>query len=60
VRGSRHSFARSARPPASIHGTDAPETIGHAVSSGCFRLVNVRVIDLYERVSGGTKVVGQQ
>jgi lipoprotein-anchoring transpeptidase ErfK/SrfK len=42
-----------------IHGTNAPETIGHAVSSGCFRLVNDDVIDLYERVPIGTKVVVQ-
>lgn len=42
-----------------IHGTNAPETIGHAVSSGCFRLVNDDVIDLYERVPLGTKVVVQ-
>ncbi len=40
-----------------IHGTNAPETIGHAVSSGCFRLVNDDVIDLYGRVPVGTKVV---
>jgi lipoprotein-anchoring transpeptidase ErfK/SrfK len=40
-----------------IHGTNAPETIGHAVSSGCFRLVNEDVIDLYSRVPVGTKVV---
>jgi lipoprotein-anchoring transpeptidase ErfK/SrfK len=40
-----------------IHGTNAPETIGHAVSSGCFRLVNDDVIDLYNRVPLGTKVV---
>ena len=42
-----------------IHGTNAPETIGHAVSSGCFRLVNNEVIDLYARVPVGTKVVVQ-
>jgi lipoprotein-anchoring transpeptidase ErfK/SrfK len=42
-----------------IHGTNAPETIGHAVSSGCFRLVNDDVIDLYSRVPVGTKVVVQ-
>jgi lipoprotein-anchoring transpeptidase ErfK/SrfK len=42
-----------------IHGTNAPETIGHAVSSGCFRLVNHEVIDLYSRVPVGTKVVVQ-
>jgi lipoprotein-anchoring transpeptidase ErfK/SrfK len=40
-----------------IHGTNQPHTIGHAVSSGCFRLVNYDVIDLYERVPVGTKVV---
>ena len=40
-----------------IHGTNAPDTIGHAVSSGCFRLVNDDVADLYERVAVGTKVI---
>jgi lipoprotein-anchoring transpeptidase ErfK/SrfK len=40
-----------------IHGTNAPETIGHAVSSGCFRLVNNDIIDLYSRVPLGTKVI---
>jgi lipoprotein-anchoring transpeptidase ErfK/SrfK len=40
-----------------IHGTNAPETIGQAVSSGCFRLVNDDVSDLYQRVKVGTKVV---
>jgi len=40
-----------------IHGTNQPETIGHAVSSGCFRLANGDVIDLYSRVPTGTKVV---
>jgi lipoprotein-anchoring transpeptidase ErfK/SrfK len=43
-----------------IHGTNAPETIGHAVSSGCFRLVNEQIIDLFERVPVGTKVIVQQ
>jgi lipoprotein-anchoring transpeptidase ErfK/SrfK len=43
-----------------IHGTNAPQTIGHAVSSGCFRLVNEDIIDLYERVPVGTKVIVQQ
>jgi lipoprotein-anchoring transpeptidase ErfK/SrfK len=33
-----------------IHGTNRPDTIGTAVSSGCFRLVNADVADLYERV----------
>jgi lipoprotein-anchoring transpeptidase ErfK/SrfK len=42
-----------------IHGTNQPQTIGHAVSSGCFRLVNADVIDLYERVPVGTRVVVQ-
>lgn len=40
-----------------IHGTNQPETIGHAISSGCFRLANGDVIDLYERVQVGAKVV---
>ena len=42
-----------------IHGTNAPETIGQAVSSGCFRLVNDDVTDLYSRVPLGTKVMVQ-
>ena len=40
-----------------IHGTNQPETIGHAVSSGCFRLANGDVIDLFDRVPVGTKVI---
>jgi lipoprotein-anchoring transpeptidase ErfK/SrfK len=40
-----------------IHGTNQPQTIGHAVSSGCFRLTNTDVSDLYERVPVGTRVV---
>jgi lipoprotein-anchoring transpeptidase ErfK/SrfK len=40
-----------------IHGTNQPQTIGSAVSSGCFRLTNPDVIDLFERVPLGTKVV---
>jgi lipoprotein-anchoring transpeptidase ErfK/SrfK len=40
-----------------IHGTNQPRTIGHAVSSGCFRLVNADIIDLFDRVPVGTKVV---
>jgi lipoprotein-anchoring transpeptidase ErfK/SrfK len=43
-----------------IHGTNQPQTIGHAVSSGCFRLVNGDVIDLYGRVPVGTKVIVRQ
>jgi lipoprotein-anchoring transpeptidase ErfK/SrfK len=40
-----------------IHGTTEPETIGHAVSSGCIRLMNQDIIDLYSRVKVGTHVV---
>jgi len=40
-----------------VHGTNQPRTIGHAVSSGCFRLVNPDVIDLYNRVPVGTRIV---
>jgi lipoprotein-anchoring transpeptidase ErfK/SrfK len=40
-----------------IHGTNAPETIGHQVSSGCIRMLNDDVTDLYGRVNVGTKVV---
>ena len=40
-----------------IHGTNEPSTIGHNVSSGCIRMMNDDVIDLYERVPVGTKVV---
>jgi lipoprotein-anchoring transpeptidase ErfK/SrfK len=40
-----------------IHGTNAPDTIGQHVSSGCIRLVNDDVADLYSRVTVGTKVV---
>lgn len=39
-----------------IHGSNEPETIGQAVSSGCFRMTNDDVTDLYERVAVGTKV----
>ena len=40
-----------------IHGTNAPGTIGTRVSSGCLRLTNEDVIDLYSRVTVGTKVI---
>jgi lipoprotein-anchoring transpeptidase ErfK/SrfK len=40
-----------------IHGTNAPGTIGTRVSSGCIRLTNDDVADLYSRVNVGTKVV---
>jgi hypothetical protein len=39
-----------------IHGTDAPWTIGTAVSKGCIRLYNQDVLDLYPRVNVGAKV----
>jgi lipoprotein-anchoring transpeptidase ErfK/SrfK len=40
-----------------IHGTNQPEYIGSAISSGCIRLTNEDVIDLYNRVKVGTPVV---
>jgi lipoprotein-anchoring transpeptidase ErfK/SrfK len=40
-----------------IHGTNAPWTIGYAVSSGCIRMRNEDVVDLYDRVNVGTKVI---
>ena len=40
-----------------IHGTNQPETIGESVSSGCFRLANGDVVDLYARANVGTKVI---
>jgi lipoprotein-anchoring transpeptidase ErfK/SrfK len=40
-----------------IHGSNEPDTIGTAASSGCIRLTNDDVIDLYSRVRVGTKVV---
>src|SRR5262249_38046258 len=40
-----------------IHGTNQPEYIGAAISSGCIRLTNEDVIDLYKRVKPGTVVV---
>jgi lipoprotein-anchoring transpeptidase ErfK/SrfK len=43
-----------------IHGTNRPDTIGTKVSSGCFRLVNNDVADLYDRVPVGTKVIIKQ
>ena len=42
-----------------IHGSNEPETIGQAVSSGCFRMTNDDVVDLYNRVKVGTTVVVQ-
>jgi lipoprotein-anchoring transpeptidase ErfK/SrfK len=40
-----------------IHGTNDPTTIGKFVSSGCIRLTNENVIDLYNRVKLGAKVI---
>jgi lipoprotein-anchoring transpeptidase ErfK/SrfK len=40
-----------------IHGSNEPETIGQAVSSGCFRMTNEDVVDLYNRVRVGAKVI---
>jgi lipoprotein-anchoring transpeptidase ErfK/SrfK len=40
-----------------IHGSNEPETIGQAVSSGCIRMLNDDVVDLYDRVRVGTRVV---
>jgi lipoprotein-anchoring transpeptidase ErfK/SrfK len=43
-----------------IHGTNQPWSIGKALSSGCIRLINQHVVDLYERVPRGSKVIVQQ
>lgn len=43
-----------------IHGSNEPETIGQAVSSGCIRMTNDDVVDLYDRVRVGTRVVVQR
>ena len=43
-----------------IHGSNEPETIGQAVSSGCIRMANDDVIDLYERVNVGATVIVQR
>jgi lipoprotein-anchoring transpeptidase ErfK/SrfK len=40
-----------------IHGSNEPETIGQAVSSGCFRMTNEDVVDLYNRTRIGAKVI---
>jgi lipoprotein-anchoring transpeptidase ErfK/SrfK len=40
-----------------IHGSNEPDTIGQAVSSGCIRMLNEDVVDLYNRVGVGTRVV---
>jgi lipoprotein-anchoring transpeptidase ErfK/SrfK len=43
-----------------IHGSNEPETIGQAVSSGCFRMTNEDVQDLYNRVSVGAVVIAKK
>ena len=40
-----------------IHGTNNPDTIGERVSSGCIRMLNADVVDLYDRINVGTKIV---
>ena len=40
-----------------IHGTNDPRSIGLATSSGCIRMLNEEVIDLYDRVAMGAKVI---
>lgn len=40
-----------------LHGTNEPQSIGKAVSSGCIRLINQDIIDLYDRVPVGTRIV---
>ncbi|MEJ0093136.1 MAG: L,D-transpeptidase [Methylocella sp.] len=42
-----------------IHGSNEPETIGQAVSSGCIRMTNEDVVDLYDRVKVGSRVIVQ-
>ncbi|HCP82705.1 MAG TPA: hypothetical protein DIT67_14465 [Octadecabacter sp.] len=49
-KGNRDTFLR-------IHGTNAPRTIGSAVSNGCVRLVNSHISDLYNRVPLNTRAV---
>ena len=43
-----------------IHGSNEPDTIGQAVSSGCIRMTNNDVVDLYDRVRIGARVVVQR
>jgi lipoprotein-anchoring transpeptidase ErfK/SrfK len=40
-----------------IHGTNEPDTIGKAVSSGCIRMLNADVIDLYQRVPKNARAI---
>jgi len=59
VKATRSAPARSisARRSTRIHGTNQPSTIGTYVSSGCIRLINEDVADLYSRVNVGSRVV---
>jgi hypothetical protein len=50
-------FGRPQRTLYRIHGSNEPWTIGTQVSSGCIRMRNEDVMDLYERVKIGTKVI---
>jgi lipoprotein-anchoring transpeptidase ErfK/SrfK len=43
-----------------IHGSNEPETIGEAVSSGCIRMTNEDVTDLYNRAKVGARVIVQR
>jgi lipoprotein-anchoring transpeptidase ErfK/SrfK len=54
---SEHARFTSGRAFIRIHGSNEPDTIGAAVSSGCIRMTNNDVVDLYNRVKVGTKVV---
>ena len=59
----RHDLTRGARAmylagtPYRIHGSNEPDTIGQAVSSGCIRMTNQDAIDLYERARVGAQAV---
>jgi lipoprotein-anchoring transpeptidase ErfK/SrfK len=50
-------FANGADTLYRIHGTNEPKSIGQAMSSGCIRMLNADVADLFERVPKGAKVV---
>lgn len=49
-KGSRDTYFR-------IHGTNQPSSIGRSVSNGCIRMLNAHVVDLYDRVPLGTRVI---
>jgi lipoprotein-anchoring transpeptidase ErfK/SrfK len=42
-----------------IHGTNAPSSIGTAASSGCIRMLNKEVVELFDATPVGTKVIVQ-